>query len=233
MFKYLFSFILFGLASQLLATTFSPITIKKQLKTSSGLVEGTVISVTSELLDGEIVSKVEILPDRWMNLSVDDSVVELHFPGGILGNKALKVEGAPKFIIGEKVVVFTNKFKNKNWISNLGLGKFSIKTIGQTSVMVNQIFPGHPEVSQMKMKSFYELSKWVKKKDFKLRYKDKYELSSEKEIHLRRKARIKGRSLASIQNNQKENVTHKFPAIWLVLLLGLLGFAFGMLRNKS
>jgi hypothetical protein len=208
-------------------------TIKKQLKTNSGLLEGIVISVSSELLDGEIVSKVEILPDRWMNLNVNDSLVELHYPGGVLDNRALKVEGSPKFIIGEKVVVFTNKFKNKNWISNLGLGKFSIKTIGETIVMVNQIFPGYPEVSQMKMNKFYELSTWVKKRDFEFRFKDKYELSSEKQVLLRRKARVKGRSLASIKNDQKENTTHKFPAIWLVLFLGVLGVGFGMVRNKS
>lgn len=233
MFKYLILLFLSLAAPFANSTTFSPVSIKNQLKTSSMIVEGQVISITSELLDGEIVTKVSILPDRWMNLKLTDSLAELYYPGGKMETKALKVEGAPEFVIGEKVVVFANKFKNKNWISNLGLGKFSIKIVGETQVMVNQIFPGRPQVGQMRLDKFHELSKWVKKQNFEFRYKDKYEINAEKEAKLRLKARVKGRSIASIKEEREQVVNHKFPAYWLVLILGLLGVFFGMTKNKE
>lgn len=228
--KSLFLLLFLASFSNAYSTTFVPISIKKQIKQSDGVVEGEVISVESEQQDSGIVSKVTLLPNKWIGLVPKDSFVEVYFPGGALGENVQEIKGAPKFEIGERVVLFTKRHKERDWVNNLGLGKFSLKTLGKRKVIVNQIFPAHPQVGQMRMDKFYDLSEWVKKEKFKERFKDKYELNLEKEAHVRFKRNSGGRSIASV--DETEEVSNKLPASGLVVIFAILGIIFGILRKK-
>ena len=228
--KHLFLLPFFVMSSFVYATTFVPISIKKQIKESDGLIQGEVISVTSEKNGNRIVSKVTLLADKWIGLKPDENFIDIYYPGGKIGETVFDVKGSPKFDVGENVVLFTKKHKEKNWVNNLGLGKFSLKIMGDKKVLINQIFPGHPEVGQMRIDKFYDLSEWVKKQKFEERYKDKYELNLDKESQALYKRKIRGRSIASI--GEKDESQNKLPAIWLVVILGGLGIAVGVIRKK-
>jgi hypothetical protein len=228
--NYLYLLSLFTLTSIAHATTFVPISIKNQIKESDGVIQGEVISVTSEKNGNRIVSKVTLLADKWIGLSPSESFIDIYYPGGKIGETVIEIKGSPKFEIGENVVLFTKKHKEKDWVNNLGLGKFSLKNMGEKKVLVNQIFPGHPQVGQMGIKRFYDLSEWVKKKKFKERFKDKYELNLEKESQALYKTKSRGRSIASV--SEAEETQNKLPAIWLVVILGALGLIVGVIRKR-
>lgn len=222
--------ILFISLSSVQATTFSPLTIKTQIKQSDSIVKGRVISEFSEINEnGEIVTVVDILADKWIGTEAQSDIIQVYYRGGVVGDKAVLIEGAPEFTVGEKVIVFTKKVHEKNYIVNLGLGKFSLKKLGDEYVLVNQIFPRKPQVGQMRLDKFIDLSQWVKKERFTERYKDKYEIMQEKQASIKTKVK-KGRKIASI--GKEENSEPK-SATWLVFLFGLLGAVFIIIKKRE
>ena len=234
MIKYLKILSLALVSSICYSTTFVPLTIKSQVKSSEAIVEGEVISIESERHNEMIVSKVSIRANKWLGLESDTGHFDLYYPGGKLAGEIQRIDGSPQFEIGEKVVVFAKSDQNKVWISNLGLGKFSLKNLGKEKILVNQIFPSYPEVGQIPLKSFYKLVEYVKNDKFKERFKDKYEINYEKEAKLRflkRNSSSSGRAIASIDENDSH--TEKFSVGWLVIFLGILGILFRIMKRKS
>jgi len=231
MLKYLLLLSLLSWSLIVSATTFVPQTIKDQLVESSGIVVGEVISIRSEQEpDGRIYSMAFIKADKWLGADVKSDHIEVYFPGGKVGDLVSKIEGAPKFNTGEKVVLFTKNIQNKSYVLNLGMGKFSIKNLGKTQIMVNQIFPQTPEVGQMKLKNFYQLARNLKGKKFSERFKNKYELNIEKQTNIQKSKRV-GRKIASV--SEKEQDKNKVPVYWLVILLGIVGCSYSFLRKRS
>lgn len=231
----LLGFILGVSSLQTLATTFSPVTIRDQIKAADGVIQGEVVAVGSER-DPRlgIVSKAFIKANKWMNgASAENPVVNNHievfFPGGTVGDEGQLVHGAPSFKVGERVVVFTRSHEGKSWVQNLGLGKFSIKKVGKTKVLVNQIFPNVPDVGQMPLRTFIALSREIKDKGFHTRFKDKYERQVEKSMSLAPANEKRGRSIASI--NAKSPAEKPSP-LWLVFLFGLLGVGVRLGRGR-
>lgn len=218
---------------QAIATTFSPVTIRDQIRESEGIVQGEVLAVNSER-DPKIgvVSRVFIKADRWMQAEVEKGHIELYFPGGEVGGEGRLVHGAPKFRPGEKVVVFAKKNDGKTWVQNLGLGKFSIKKLGRAKVMVNQVFPNVPDVGQMPLRSFLSLAKEIKNQKFEERFKDKYELATEKKMSaLPQKRLSRSRSIASVGNTSVQS--ERMNPFWLVLLLGFLGAFIRVAKGRN
>lgn len=232
MYKCLFLFAFFLSNIQAYGTVFSPISIKQQIKESDGVLEGEVTAIESVEQNNVIHSKVTVLANRWIGLTPEDNFIDIYFPGGKVGDKVFKIDGAPKFKIGEGVVLFTKIHKGKNWVNNLGLGKYTTKQVGERTLIVNQIFPAHPTVGQMKLEKFYELSEWVKKEKFKERFKDKYEVNYENEMRLKHKLHKRKRSIASIGSVDSPERS-QLSSMWLVLLLGGLGAIFGVLRRRT
>lgn len=223
------------LFTQAFATTFTPVSIRDQIKEAQGLVQGEVVALNSERDPSlGIVTRVFLRADRWMGADVNDNHIELYYPGGELEGEGRSIHGAPKFSIGERVVVLTQFHEGKSWVQNLGLGKFSIKKVGRTEIVVNQIFPNVPDVGQMPLRAFLGLAKDLKDKKFHERFLDKYERSASQEVGiLRGEQTIKrsGRSIAST-NNESEPGQKPSP-FWLVLLLGVLGSAFRLGKARK
>src|SRR5690554_4877702 len=219
---------LFGLSA--FATVFSPVTIKEQIKGAQSIVQGEVVSVTSTS-DPElgIVSKVFLRADRWLGAEVENNHLEVFFPGGSLPNGDVKlVHGSPEFQPGEKVVIFAQDRKGRLWVRGMGLGKFSIKKVGRRSVIVNQIFPQVPDVGQMPLETFVSLVGQVKGESLQARFKNKYERAAEASVvaPARSVASISEpttRSVAAAKASDETNKREPSAAVWLALLLGLLG----------
>jgi hypothetical protein len=213
------------------ATTFIPVTIKKQIVESSGIIEGEVLAISSEeSRDGRIYSRVFLKANKWLDTDVENNHIEVFYPGGKVGDHVYKIQGAPEFKVGEKVVLFTKKLEDKNYVMNLGLGKFSIKNLGRTQLIVNQIYPNRPEVGQMRLSNFYELAQEIKGKKFSERFKNKYELNIEKQTSLNRTS--EGRSIASIAS-EKAKEKDRLPDYWLVIILGFCGVGYSLFRKRS
>ena len=229
--KFIFLF-LSVLSLQAMATTFLPLSIKKQIVESEEIIKGRVELVQSEHMSDGIVSFARIKVDHWLgSLAPETEYIDVYFPGGEIGDEVYKIHGAPSFEIGENVVLFGKRDKCEVWINNLGLGKFSLKSLGTKEVLVNQVFPNNPKVGQITWNKFVNLAEWMKKEKFQERLKDKYELNKDKEARARVTQRDKGRSIASV--NQSKVEKNIFSANWLVFLLALLIVVFTIIRKKT
>lgn len=226
--KFLILFIFLSAYSQ--ATVFSPMSVKDQLLSAEGVVNGEVLAINS-LRDPDlgIVTKVFVRADSWMGAEVANGHIELYFPGGDLDGQVRHVPGAPSFTIGESIVVFTSYHQNKNWVYNLGMGKFSLKKVGPSLVMVNQVFPQVPDVGQMLLKNFVEMAQRLKGVKFEKRFKDKYERGVESQAAIRAS---KSRSIASVAPLEEKDPQEN-NAMWLVILLGIMGFTFRLSGKRN
>jgi hypothetical protein len=214
------------------ATTFVPVTIKKQISESQGVVKGEVSSIESfENENGEIITKIELYSDKWIGVEASESIVDVYYPGGTFGEKVQNIQGAPQVEMGENIVVLTKSINGENWIQNLGLGKFSIKRVGSNYILVNQIFPKVVNVGQIPLKKFYSLTERLKKMKFTERYKDKYELSKEKQAKIHMYKRKVNRAIASVEESEEKS--EKLASFWLVLILGGLGILFGLKKKNT
>jgi len=212
------------------ATLFQPISLKKHLLESSGIVQGEVVSQEAELDENsKIVTKVTLKASKWMgDFEIEGEEISVYFPGGEVGNRGRRIEGVPEFSLGETVVLLIQNRNDVDWVSNLGLGKYSVKRVGSEKVMVNQIFPTEPNMGQIPLEKFYELAKETKEMKFQYRFKEKYEVNNEYQNLPKSKAN--GRYIASVT---QENESSSLDPFWLVILLGFLGVSVGVIRIKN
>lgn len=212
--------------SLIYATSFSPVTIKTQIQQSDSIIHGKVSSIEYQDVDDIKATKVELILDHWLGDDFPEQSAEVYFPGA----DDFIVQGSPKLNEGERVVLFLTKVDGRFWISNLGLGKFSIKRAGNKKVLVNQIFPQIPEVGQIELDNFIRLVKRLKKKKFHRRFKDKYEISLEK--NMKKQDKEASRSIASYSQDENSENKEKSNVIWLIILLAALSFTARTLRSK-
>lgn len=226
--KNLFIFLPFVISS-VYATTFVPISIKDQIKNSDAVVKGVVVDKTyGEHEQFGIVTKVEIRKDKYFGLDPLTDFVTVYFPGGKLDNQVVEIPGSPELQVGEKTVLILNKSEDKAWVSNLGLGKYSVKKVGDEEILVNQIFPEHPKVGHMSAKRFFSLVEWVKKEKPVVRMKTKYEYDQEQNQYRKQN---QGRAIAS--ENSESSEPRSLPIYWLVIFLGISGAFFKAFKNKN
>lgn len=215
---------------QAFGTTFLPVPIKKQIVESYGIVKGEVVAVNSEEDEkGRIVTKLFLRADKWIGVQPKDNHLEILYPGGQLGDRVQLVHGSPKFKSGEKVVLFLKKNNESLWVQNLALGKFMIRKYGTSDVLINSVFPNHSKVGQIPLASFYDLASSIKKKEFKERFKDKYELQTEKYAY-----QNIGKSTRAIASVGKiEEAEEQISISWLIALLGIIGGVFTFVRRRQ
>ena len=212
-------------------TTFSPVSLKTQLEQSDAIVKGVVNSQSHEEhpVFG-IMTKVEIIPEQYFGVVSGEDSIYVYYPGGKSDSHNIQIAGSPVLTVGEKVVVLLNEQDERLWISNLGLGKYSVKRIGNKEIMVNQIFPEHPEFGHVSVKRFTRLAEWIKKAKFVEASKSRLDYQYEME-RMKKKNKTEGRSIASA-GESREQSEGKLHIIWLVILLGGLGALFQILKNR-
>lgn len=228
--------IVFSLSSFCLySTTFVPISIKAQIEEANSIVYGELISREfHELDDGMIATKFIIRADKWMGFKIEakSKLVEIYSLGGETEDRVMEVEGSAKISVGEKVVLFLGEDdQGRKWIKNLGLGKYSAKKVGDQMVLVNQVFPMHPEMGQIRLSHFIELAERLKEAKFVTRFMDKYEIQRLKQTKYKSKISTGGRSIASVA--EEKHLPNRLSSIWLVILLGVLGGGIAVIRRKN
>jgi hypothetical protein len=214
-------FVIYLMITASYATIFKPLSIKSQVADSDNVYIGEVLSVSSDYEGEEIISKVFLKLDRWYGAHVEHGHVEVYFPGGIVGENVQSVKGSAKFAIGEKVALMSKNIGERSWLMNLGLGKFSIKTLGKGYLLVNQVFPNYPNTGQIKLGKFIKLVSSVKEVKMKERFKNKYEITNIKSYAIYEEKK-QGRSIASV--DKKSVKKEKANPLWLLAILMILGF---------
>ncbi len=221
------------------ATTFRPQPIEQQIKESDGLMQGHYLKKkTIQLEDGTLATQMVFKMTKEVGLQSElfgmDEVI-VHYPGGKLGDKHVKVEGVPTFVTGEKVVLFIRNVKNRYWGMNLGFGSYKMVNFGNQTILVNSIFPDLPKIGQVKWGDFELAVKNIK--GVSLRY---VEVLSDRALENQLKqdrlpaSERQNRSVASVteqvENNQDAPIVSVF---WLVILLGFAGGIFRFSVSKS
>ncbi len=217
------------------ATSFRPQPIEQQIKESDGLFLGHYLKKkTVKLENGSLATQMYFKMTKEVGLQSEffglDEII-VHYPGGKLGDQHIHVEGVPKFVPGEKVVLFIKNINQRYWGMNLGFGSYKMVNFGKETVLVNTIFPDLPKIGQVKWGEFELAVKSIK--GLNLRTIDSFE--SEQIVPNRLPASEgQNRSLASVSEEPQNN--HEVPILnifWLVVILGIAGGIFRFSVNTS
>lgn len=165
--KYLYlSAFLFLFSGFLLATTFVPLTLDKQVESASMGAEVILESQHSFQNDfGHIVTEYSFRVVQGYNLNnelLNNKKIIFQLPGGSYNGLATVVDGSPSFEIGKKIFILLKEVKNKIYLSNFTLGKFNIEKYKGEEFFINEVFPKTPNVGRIKKSSMIKLmqDKW-------------------------------------------------------------------------
>jgi len=185
------------------------------------MVEGEVLFSRVELLENnEIVTVTTLELNKWRGIK-GKKTIEVYTPGGTLGEETLLVEGSPNFKEGEKIFLFLKEFNSHYWVSNLSLGTYRFKNLGSHKMLVNSVFPYHPEIGQILPQKLYSLAERVKNVKFEKKPRDKYQIMRES---LKTTKKNSMRKIASTDNEEVENKVGGHTNIyWLLAILTLIG----------
>lgn len=212
------------------ATTFAPLPVEKQLAEADGVFIGHYLKKkTIELEDGKIATQMIFKMNKEYGLQSDllgQEEIIIHYPGGKTPQKKIVIEGVPKFLPGEKVLIFTKSINNRNWGLNLGLGAYKIVNYGKETLMINHQFPEHPIIGQVPLIDFETHLREIKKASFKEVYT--YQEIGPYQRSPASVSEISGRKPASI-NQEKQEPVPSSENVWAFLIV--LGFFGGIIRH--
>ena len=119
----------------------------------------------------------------------------------------------------------------------VGFGSYRIINYGNQTVLINYIFPQHPQIGQVSLQHFEAAVKKIKGTSFKVVQSIEYPTTPDQEIVQRMPASEnegQNRAIAS-KTDQLDNQADQ-PSLnifWLVLALGITGGFFRMTHRKS
>lgn len=109
-------------------TLLVPMSDADLVRSSTRIVLGTVREVKGELDGQRIVTRIRIAVDETVKGANDEGVVVVTEPGGQVGERLAWIFGAPRFTVGERVLLFLRKRPDGTVYTNsLALGKYRIE----------------------------------------------------------------------------------------------------------
>ncbi len=220
--KWILSFFFLSISSTLYATTFMRTSIDNQLKEADSVFIGHFLEQRSvQVEDGQVATQMVFKLSKEFGLNSELFGLEeilVHYPGGTWEGQTVAVDGVPTFSSGEKVVIMAKNIDNRLWGLNLALGSFKLINYGKETLLVNQVFPKDPKVSQIRLIDFEMKVKGVKGSSLKtVRSLENHEKA--------KKAQGKNRSIASIDESldNSEEASSQSSTFWLLVSLGIAG----------
>lgn len=221
-----------------LATSFRVQPLENQIKEADGMFEGNFLKKkTIQLEDGRLATQMIFKMSKEVGLQSDffgmDEVI-VHYPGGTLNGQTVSVEGVPEFVSGEKVVLFIRSVDNRYWGLNLGFGSFKVINYGKQVMLVNTLFPHHPEVGQMNFQHFEKLVKDIKGENLKV-VQVQYPTTEQEQV-INRMPASEGQNRAIASKSEELDNEEDRPSLnvfWLIAMLGLSGGIFRMANRKA
>lgn len=217
------------------ATTFQPVELEKMLHSSDAVMIGDYLGAkTVQLEDGSLATENRFRIERETGLEAREhgfSDVLVYYPGGVVGDSAQHVVGAPQFITGEKNVLVLKALPDgRLWVQGLALGTFKVVQIGPRLMAINPVFPTHHGLS-LPLDVFQRRVAEVKGRSMVAVVSDKYVLELAKERGWRPQGN--SRSVASVKgaadNNREPNVLDSF---WLITMLASMGVLAAFWRTR-
>jgi hypothetical protein len=158
----IFSFIV----SSIMATTFMPVSLEKQLTESDAILEGEFIRKQyKKKYDNEVVTeaffRIKNIAGIKLSEIINNNEFKITFQGGIWQNVHYHVLGSPDLKVGKKTVVLLNKKADGYWLHNLKLGQYSIKKENGVKYIVSEVFPYHPRFGKIRYEEYQVLVEQV------------------------------------------------------------------------
>lgn len=223
------------------ATVFQKQPVEQQIKESDGIMIGHYLKSKSiKLDDGSVATQMIFKMNKEYGLQSDlfgmDEVI-VHYPGGKMDGMEVSVEGVPKFVPGEHVVLMIKSMQDRYWGMNLGFGTFKVVNYGNETMIVNTIFPEDRNVGQVKLADFEKSVRTIKGSGLKVVMAPAYPTEPVENNIERAPASVdegKNRSIAS-KSEQVENSEDQphLSVFWLVAFLAVLGGVFRLMRQKE
>lgn len=223
------------------ATVFQPQPVEQQIKESDGIMIGHYLKSKSvKLDDGSVATQMIFKMNKEYGLQSDlfgmDEVI-VHYPGGKMDGMEVRVDGVPKFVPGEHVVLMIKSMQDRYWGMNLGFGTFKVVNYGNETMIINTIFPEDRKVGQVKLADFEKIVRTIKGSGLKVVMAPTYPTEPVDEHIIRAPASVdegKNRSIAS-KTEQVENIENQphLSVFWLVAFLAVFGGVFRLMRQKE
>ena len=235
--------LLISITTSAWTASFSVQPIEQQIKESDGLLEGNFLKKKSVTLEnGTPATQMIFKMNKEVGLQSDfygmDEVI-VHYPVGT------EVEGLPEFVSGERVVLFIRNIENRYWGLNLGFGTFKVINYGNEVMLVNSVFPQHPQVGQVSWDYFEKAVRRIKGSSLKIVQTLEYPLEPEgvAQAALGQDAardpaaasEVKKRIIASESAGELEHQEPQpsLPVFWLIMGLGFFGGIFRLNSRKA
>ncbi len=145
--KKLLSFILLLASFEVLATKYRPLTFDQLIDESNGATRGIVTELKAVMKDGQIWTKVTIT--NKVSYNINSPQIEMYIPGGTINGKSMKIESVDFPNIGDEKFYFVKYRDGFYYISNLSLGEFSIRKVGNEEILISKIFPDFPGLKNL------------------------------------------------------------------------------------
>lgn len=223
------------------ATTFKLQSVDQQLKQADGIIIGHFLKSKSvELESGKLATQMIFKMKKEHGLQSEqfgmDEVI-VHYPGGKMGDVRVEVQGVPKFVPGEKVVIFIKSVKSRYWGLNLGMGTYKVVNYGKENVMVNSLFPHDPKMGQVKLEEFEREVRIIKGEYLKIVRDISYVPENIDQKEVRSPASVsegKMRAIASEKEEVDNNpASSSLRTFWLVGILAFLGACFRFSQSRN
>lgn len=229
--NFIFPFLFFLFFAPLgTTTTYFPLPIKKQLAEADGVMRGIFKGKNGKKMgDNRIFTEANFevyeLSGIGPNEIINKRNFKIYYLGGTYNGVASPVEGMAHFTVGEEVVLLLKKVGGVYILSNMGLGKYSLKEFDNELTLVSEVFPDHKELGKIKYDKFNEDVAQIFGNPLRKFNSDLYVESSKKED-------VKmSRSPASISVEEAPSVHSSI--IWYVIILALLGGVSIFVFNKE
>lgn len=219
------------------ATVFQAQSIDEGIKEADGIIIGHYLSKKSiELEDGRIATQMIFKMNKEIGMQSDllgmDEII-VHYPGGTIGDKTVKIEGNPEFLPGESIALFIKSDRDRYWGLNLGMGAFKIINYGNDRMIVNTVFPDDRRLSHIRTEEFEKKIKAIKGSSFRVVVTPLYPT----ELDNRKPASVsagKNRAVASkIEEGENSESANGMNPMWLVFFLATIGGLFRFSRQKE
>lgn len=203
------------------ATTFVPLPLDRQIKTSYGVIHAIFQgSNYKKLSTGEVVTNAsfKILETSGIKSHeiINRNDFKVIYPGGKWEGLVYQVPGAPEFKEGEEVVLLLNKGSRGFTVNNLKMGKYEVYEDEGKMYLGSSAFRSHPKLGKISFSDFERLLSTNYGAGFQSFHHDKYIANTGKEKKV-------GRSIASEDQMVQEEDRSTMSIYWLVLIFGLMG----------
>jgi len=214
--------------------SYMPIPFERQLEESDGVVEGVYLSHEYKKTDDKIVTIYTFSVNKFVGFSSNEIHNQNNFkimlPGGTWHNESYHVEGIPQFSKDELVVLLVKKANRGFQLTNLGLGKYVVKTVDRKKVISSAIFANHNQLGNIDYSEYVRLVNKIFNKRF-------AGFSNGKNVYLQDQIVLEkniGREPAAIDEKIKNSSNSASMNIfWILLLLALLGSVSRIYSNKN